>query len=290
MPSEPEPGLHWLIQVGATTDQIATVGDPPKNLVQTVVRDDVHHENTVREHRVDGSAGDGAVTGIGSLNEKPLHAALKEWYRQEGDQVEAPLDGFVVDLVRGDLLIEIQTRGFSAMRRKFDRLLDAHTIRLVHPVAAMKWIVKLDDAGHEVSRKRSPKRGIAADVCGELVSFPSLLSHPNFELEVALVEEEEIRRPDAKKGWRRGGFVIEERRLVDVVETVAFDSPQALLGLLPDGLPDPFTTADLADGLGRSRHLGREVAYCLRVSGAVATIGRDKRGILYRLPGPGQQE
>lgn len=224
------------------------------------------------------------MTTIGSLNEKPLHAALKEWYRQEGDRVEAPMEGFVVDLVRDGLLIEIQTRGFSSMRKKFDRLLDSHTMRLVYPVAAEKWIVKLDGDGREVSRRRSPKRGIAADVCEELVSFPSLLSHPNFTLEIALVEEEEVRRPDAKKGWRRGGFVVEERRLVDVLDTVELDSPEDLLRLLPEGMPDPFTTADLADGLGRSRHLAQEVAYCLRVSGAVETVGRDKRGILYQLP------
>ena len=224
------------------------------------------------------------MTTIGSLNEKPLHASLKEWYRREGDRLEVPIEGFVVDLVRDGLLIEIQTRGFSAMRRKFDRLLDSHSMQLVYPVAAEKWIVKLDENGREVSRRRSPKRGIAADVCEELVSFPSLLSHPNFNLEIALVEEEEVRRPDAKNGWRRGGFVIEERRLIDVLETVDVGSPEGLLGLLPEGLPDPFTSSDLADGLGRSRHLAQEVGYCLRVSGAVKTIGRDKRGILYRLP------
>ena len=224
------------------------------------------------------------MTGIGSLNEKPLHAALKEWYRQEGDQVEAPIEGFVVDLVRDGLLIEIQTRGFASMRRKFDRLLDSYSIRLVHPVAAEKWIVKVDERGHEISRRRSPKRGIAADACAELVSFPSLLSHPNFTLEILLVEEEEVRRPDAKRGWRRGGYVIEERRLVEVRETVEVGSPEKLLELLPEGLPDPFTTTDLAHRLGRSRHLAQEVAYCLRVSGAVETLGRDRRGILYRLP------
>ena len=55
------------------------------------------------------------MTSIGSLNEKQLHAALKEWYRDAGDGVEVEVDGFVVDLVRDGLLIEIQTRGFSAM-------------------------------------------------------------------------------------------------------------------------------------------------------------------------------
>lgn len=226
------------------------------------------------------------MTAIGSLNEKPLHAALKEWYRQDGDAVEAHVEGFVVDLVRGDLLIEIQTRGFSAMRRKLDLLLDAHSIRLVHPVAAQKWIVKVDGEGRQVSRRRSPKRGIPADVCTELVAFPSLLSHPNFTVEIAMVEEEEVLRPDARKGWRRGGFVIEERRLVHVLDSVEIDSPEGLLTLLPGGLPDPFTTGDLARRLRRPRRAAQQVAYCLRVSGAVQVAGRDERGILYRLPRP----
>lgn len=223
------------------------------------------------------------MTSIGSLNEKPLHAALKEWYRRPGDGVEVPVDGFVVDLVRDGVLIEIQTRGFSAMRRKLDLLLDSHPIRLVHPVAAEKWIVKMGSDDEPVSRRKSPKRGITADLCEELVSFPSLLSHPNFTVEVALVHEEEVRRPD-EQAWRRRGWGIEERRLIEVVDVTEFGSPKALLDLLPEGLPDPFTTADLATGLGRSRHLAQEVAYCLRESGAVSVEGRDRRGIRYRLP------
>lgn len=223
------------------------------------------------------------MSTIGVLNEKPLHAALKEWYREDGDMVEVPLDGFVIDLVRDRELIEIQTRGFAAMRRKLDRLLDSHPIRVVYPVAAERRIVKLDGEGAETSRRRSPKRGIPADVCAELVSFPTLLSHPNLTVEVALTEEEEIRRPDAKKGWRRGGFVIEERRLIGVKDTYVIDSPEALIGTIPENLPVPFTTADLAAGLGRSRHLAQEVAYCLRESGAAVAVGRDRRGILYRL-------
>ena len=224
------------------------------------------------------------MSAIGSLNEKPLHAALKEWYRRDGDLVEVPTDGFVVDLVRAGRLIEIQTGGFAAMRRKFDRLLDGYPIRLVHPVAAVKWITKLDGDGREVSRRRSPKRGIAADVCAQLVSFPSLLSHPNFVLEVLLIEEDEVWRPAASRSRRRNGHVIEERRLIGVVESAEFASPRDLLTLLPPGLPDPFTTADLARRLGRTRHLAQEVAYCLRESGALQVVNRDRKGHHYRRP------
>jgi hypothetical protein len=172
------------------------------------------------------------------------------------------------------------------MRRKLGRLLETYPMRLVHPVPSVKWIVKLDEDGSDGLRRRSPKRGIAADVCGELVSFPELLSDSNFMLEVVLTEEEEVWRPDPK-GWRRHGFVIEERRLVDVLESVVFHSPSDLLTLLPSGLPDPFTTKDLAVGLGRTRHQAQEIAYCLRRSGALQAAGRDRRGYLYEPPESG---
>ena len=106
------------------------------------------------------------MSDIGSLNEKPLHADLKEWYRRPGDGVEVPLAGFVIDLVRGDHLIEIQTGSFSALGRKLDHLLDARRLLLVHPVAAETWIVKVDADGAPTSRRKSPRRGIVADEIG----------------------------------------------------------------------------------------------------------------------------
>jgi len=223
------------------------------------------------------------VAGIGTLNENPLHAGLKDWFRRPGDAVEAPVAGFVADLLRGDELIEIQTAGFSSLARKLDHLLDHHRIRVVHPIAAEKWILEIDDAGARISRRKSPLRGIAADVCAELVSFPSLLSHPNFVLVVALVQEEEVRQADPSVRRRRG-WAVRERRLLKVVETLELGSPESLHQLLPPGLPDPFRTSDLADALGRPRHLARQVAYCLREAEALEVDGRDRDGIVYRRP------
>src|ERR1044072_9107255 len=75
---------------------------------------------------------------IGLLNEKPLHASLKQWYARPGDRFEVPVDGFIVDIVRDDLLIEIQTRNFSAISRKLSRLTRSYRVRLVYPVVQEK--------------------------------------------------------------------------------------------------------------------------------------------------------
>ncbi len=79
--------------------------------------------------------------GINTYNEKPLHAALKQVYALPGDQVEVKVDGYIIDLVRGDLLIEIQTGSFSPLKNKLARLVDTHPLRLVYPVPLEKWIL-----------------------------------------------------------------------------------------------------------------------------------------------------
>ena len=78
---------------------------------------------------------------IGTLNENPLHAALKERYVRPGDGVEVKLHCYVVDVARDDLWIEIQTRNVWQIKRKLAVLADRHPVRLVLPVALEKWIV-----------------------------------------------------------------------------------------------------------------------------------------------------
>jgi hypothetical protein len=39
------------------------------------------------------------MSGVGLLNEGPLHAALKLWSAQPGDRFEVAVEGFVTDIV-----------------------------------------------------------------------------------------------------------------------------------------------------------------------------------------------
>lgn len=71
------------------------------------------------------------MSGIGLLNERPLHASLKQWYAQPGDQFEVAVDGFVIDIVRDDLLLEIQTGSFASIKSKLATLVQSHQIRLI---------------------------------------------------------------------------------------------------------------------------------------------------------------
>ncbi len=220
---------------------------------------------------------------IGTLNEKSLHAALKDWYVRPGDQLEKSIDGFIIDVVRGNELIEIQTGSFASIKRKVQALVKNHPVRLVYPIAREKWIVRLAKTGAPTvaGRRRSPMRGTWEQVFEVLVSFPGLIADSNFSLEVLITLEEEIRCHNRKRGWRRGGWVTHERRLLGVIDRKVIHGPEDLLFFIPACLTQPWTTADLAAAIGQPRWLAQKMVYCLREAGVIKMVGKQGNAIIY---------
>lgn len=218
--------------------------------------------------------------GIGTLRENPLHAALKAHYRREGDRVEEKVGRYVVDIVRDDELLEIQTRNFSAIRTKLTGLLQHNAVRLVYPIALERWLLKMGDDG-ECTRRKSPKRGGPEDLFVELVSFPELLHEPGFVIELCFTREEQVRVHDPDGPWRRKGWRVVEQRLTEIVDSVVIESMEDLVGLLPPSLEAPFCSRDVAAVFGRTLSFAQKVCYCLVQGGAVRQIGHRNRARLY---------
>jgi len=210
-----------------------------------------------------------------SGRESSLHSAIKRWYFLEGDKLEVKVDDFVVDIVRGDLLIEIQTANFSAIRRKLLCLLDEHKVRLVYPIPRVKWIVHRSTAtGETFGRRRSPKKGRLPDLFSELIRIPALFSKGDFSIEVLMIEVEEIWCRDGRGSWRRKGASIEDRRLIRVYERQIFECKTDFLKVLPEELPDPFSNRHLARSLGISVNQSRKMTYFLRKMGTITHVAK----------------
>lgn len=196
--------------------------------------------------------------------------------------LEAKVGNFIVDIVRGDLLIEIQTVNFSAIKPKLSQLLSTHKIRLVYPIALQKWIVHRSTTTSELfGRRRSPKRGSVLDVFDELIRIPSLFTNGNLSIEVLMIEMEETWRNDGKGSWRRKGASIEDRKLIRVLESIVFEDKVDFLKVLPKDLIAPFSNRSLAEGLGITDNQSRRITYALRKIGAIAHVGNDRRQMLF---------
>ena len=217
--------------------------------------------------------------------ETSLHRQLKALYAGLEARVEQRLDGYRIDAVRGDELIEIQHGSLSAIGNKIERLLERHRVLVVKPLVVRKTLVRLrKKGGKEIERRQSPKRGSILDLFEELVYFTRLFPHPNLTIETPLVEVEERRYPGhgRRRRWRQKDFQVEDQKLVAVVGVERFRTCADLWRLIPPGLAAPFHTAHLAEALGTRRPIAQRIAYCLRKTGAANVCGKAGNALLYQ--------
>ncbi|MBC7236783.1 MAG: hypothetical protein H5T69_13165 [Chloroflexi bacterium] len=225
---------------------------------------------------------------ISTWNEGSLHAALKERYAEPGDLCEAVVDGYVVDILRCDELIEVQTGHFASIKAKLSHFVPFRRVLLVYPIARHKWIVKVapmadgSPIGERLGRRRSPKRGQILDLFDELVRIPRLAGHPNLTLDVVLCDVNEIRCNDGQGSWRRQGVSVVDQELLEVVGAMRLRTPDDFARLLPEGLDEPFTNRRLAEVADISPRLAARITYCLHKMGALERVGREGRAYLYR--------
>lgn len=220
-------------------------------------------------------------TGININNEKSLHSSIKTWYAGPGDRLEVKLDKYIIDLVREDSLIEIQTKNFSAIGNKLRDLVKYNKVMLVHPIAIEKYIVTTESSDEVISRRKSPKKGKLTDLFDELVRIPDLIGEDNFVLEILMTKEEEIRCKDGKGSWRRKGISIKDRRLLEVIEKITFKEGKDFLRFLPEELPQNFTNKDLSKTLKITVYKARKITYCFRKMKLIKEVGKLKNELIF---------
>ena len=211
-----------------------------------------------------------------------LHIALQKHYAGDDGLIETRLDGYVIDVLRDDVVYEIQTRNFPAISAKLARLAKKRRVVLVYPLPERRFIVRLDAAtGEELSTRRSPKRWKLIEVFREMPHIARHFAKTGLELEVAWTVERELRSDDGQGSWRRKGVSLKGRELVEVVKTERFAQPADFLTLLPPDLPAEFTVADLAQSAGIGRWLAGKMAYSLRHIGTIRQIGKRGNAFVY---------
>ena len=213
------------------------------------------------------------------MPERGLHAELKEWLRGPGDLVEGIVWGYRADLIRGDLLIEIQTGNFPQIRAKVVKLLKGYRVRLVYPVSERRWVIREVEGKRQ--RRVSPHVGRVEEVFNELIYCPTLPLDPNFSLEVLLVHSEEAQAV-RWRGRKRIRYTVTERHLVKVVGSTVFEKPRDYLSLIPD-MHGAFTARQLSKAAGLRITLARRVVYCLAKMGVLEEVGSVARAKLYRV-------
>lgn len=220
--------------------------------------------------------------GVGTLQEKTIHAVLKNYYEPDYSKQEQKVAGFVADIFTGNEIIEIQTRGFYKLRRKLEAFLPLYPVTIVYPVTHLKWLRWVNEETGEVSKPRkSPKVGSALAIFSELYRIKMFLPNDNLRFHIVLLDVEEYRllngwSKDKKKGSTRNDGIPTELHDIITLNTLS-DFAQ----MLPAELPDAFTSADLKQTLRCSKALAGVTLNILAHIGVIHRTGKKGNSIIY---------
>jgi hypothetical protein len=239
--------------------------------------------------------------------ETSLHRTLKSHYAADDSQIEVRVGAFRVDAIDDcGRLVEVQHAGLGAIRGKVAKLLEEHSVRVVKPIVANKWIHTLDKNSLKVARKRrSPKRSCHLDVFASLLHFTQVFPHPRMTLEVPLLDIIETRVPEKKRRVRAKQYRVLDQTIVSIHDELVFqgiDDLWRMVSMQPTfdpkisikqstakrtkrkrESPIVFDTAVLAQWLDRPRWFAQQVAYVLDRCGVTSEVGKLGNAKLYQL-------
>ena len=220
--------------------------------------------------------------GIGTLQEKTIHAVLKHYCEPNVDLHEIRQNGFVADIVQSDQILEIQTRGFDRLRKKLEAFLKVKPVTIVYPIPYVKWISWIDCETAEISKRRkSPKKGSIYDIVPELYKIKMFLPNENLSFRLILINMEETR---LLNGWsydKKRGSHRHDRIPLEIVDEVYFTNSNEFSRFIPDQLNDPFTTDDFHKAAKISIDRARTTVHILAYLNIIKKVGNQGKFIVY---------
>lgn len=212
-----------------------------------------------------------------------MHAITKSYIEPDASHHEIKIATYHVDCFDGTQIHEIQTRHFHKLNAKLATLLPLYPVTVVYPMPARKWLLWIDPLTGEVTNPRlSPKRGNPHDIFRELYRIKPHLSHPHFSLRILQMDLEEYRWLNGWSEDRKKGSHRRDRLPLTLENEILIQTPADFQKLLPDSLPEIFTTSDYARLAKTSRSTAQMALNILGSLGVITTCGKQGRSIAWR--------
>lgn len=222
--------------------------------------------------------------GIGTLREKTVHAVLKNYYEEDEDRQEIPIDNFVADIYNGSEIIEIQTAQFNRMGEKLKCFLKKYKVTVVYPVPHRKYLVWIDgETGEYTPKRKSPVTGNPYFIFPELYKIKPYLLDENLHFKVVLLDMEEFHLLNKSPKRRKKSAGKYDRLPIDMVEEVTIDRKEDYIQFIPYSLGDEFTSKEFAKEAHITISLAQVTLNILYHVGAVDKIGKSGNAIIYQV-------
>lgn len=220
--------------------------------------------------------------GIGTLREKPVHAAIKYTVEPNDSYHEVRIGSFVADVVTEQGIVEVQTRSLHSLKKKLAHFLEQGKVTVIHPMAQRNYIAWVDEESGEVTApRRSSHSKKPYDSFYELMYLRELLLHPNLSMEFWMLDVEEYRFLNGYGKDKKSHATRYQQMPKDLLDIVRCHCGEDFLNLLPE-VPEVFTRKQLKDAAKRTDRWAQRAIYTLEQMNLLERAGKEKNAILYR--------
>lgn len=222
--------------------------------------------------------------GIGTLKEKTVHAVLKNYYEEDEDKQEIPVENFVADVYNDSGIIEIQTAQFNRIRDKLACFLKLYPVTIVYPVPHFKYIVWVDGETGEYSQKRkSPVTGNEYFIFPELYKIKPYLLDENLRIRVVLLDMDEFHILNKSPKRRKKSAGKYDRFPLEMVDEVIIERKEDYMQFIPYTLDGNFTSKEFAKEAHISVPLAQVTLNILYHVGMIDKVGKNGNSIVYEV-------
>ena len=241
--------------------------------------------------------------GIGTLSEKTVHSVLKYYFAPDEAFHEQKIGTFVADICIDGEIYEIQTKQFYLMKRKLELFLKDHEVTIVYPVSlenTLHW-VECDSVSYLANpsdndmtasesknrcittSRKTRKKGMPYLFFHELYGIKDFLHHPNLHFILAILSTEEYRLLDGYGPQKKIRATKTDKAPIKLLDLITIRKPDDYKQLIPEGLPEEFTSDIFAKKAGIERSLAGTALNILYEINAVERIGKQGNAYIYRI-------
>ncbi len=220
---------------------------------------------------------------IGTYSEKSVHLALKMFFEEDSEKREVPVGAFIADIKNQTGIHEIQTSGFSHLKKKLEAYLSQYDVELIFPVVERKRVFWLSpDTGEVEKEYRSPRHVKPAEIFKELLYIGDCLYSPRLSFTLVSLAVDEVCILDGYGKNKKRHSTKADRIPTELISVRRFSDAVSMAELFPYNDGDTVTAAEIRKYLNAPGRSGWAALRIMEELGIIVRQGKDGRKILYR--------
>ncbi len=218
--------------------------------------------------------------GIGTLNEKQIHSALKSYFSSTEFDKEIKIGSYYADLVTENGIFEIQTRNFKKLIPKLSVFLEASHVTVVYPFHKRTRLNYINsDTGEFIKSGNYINHKDLTDFFIELYRIKQFLNNPNLTICIANLYVENYRH--TKSDLKRRKTDTKKTVPTDLENLIYLEDSDSYRYFIPEGLPEIFSKKDMDKFCNFCE--SSILIEILKYMGVVDFYGKDKGSYLYKI-------